>query len=263
MVENAPIRFKDGASYDAMMGGWSRAVGDQFLDWLRPAQGLDWIDVGCGSGAFTDLIIQRCAPTSVLGIDPSEAQLDFARTRALGPTARFEVGDAMALDVADASKDAAVAALVVHFMPDPRHGIAEMARVAKHGGLVAAYAWDLAGGGFPYEAMHTAMRWMGLQAPEPPHPEAANADELARLWNAAGLKSIEQCSFSASQRFHDFDHYWMAATSSPRISAGLTSAPVEALLTLKRRLRTELPQAQSGEITVTARANAIAGLRRP
>jgi SAM-dependent methyltransferase len=259
LVETEPIRFKDGASYDAMMGGWSRAVGEQFLDWLQPASNLDWIDVGCGSGAFTDLIVERCAPRSVLGVDPSEAQLDFARMRGLGPVARFKIGDAMALDAADASQDVAVAALVVHFMPTPSTGVAEMARVTKPGGLVAAYAWDLSGGGFPYEAMHTAMRSIGLRAPDPPHPEAADANELARLWRDAGLVTLEQQHFAVSQSFRDFDHYWNTATSSPRIAAGLAAVSEGVLSTLQDRLRALLPEAQDGPIVLEAHANAIAG----
>lgn len=72
------IRFNDGASYERMMGIWSRAAGDIFLDWLAPPSGLRWIDVGCGNCAFTELIVQRHAPAAIEGIDPSEAQLVFA-----------------------------------------------------------------------------------------------------------------------------------------------------------------------------------------
>jgi SAM-dependent methyltransferase len=76
-----PIRFDDGAAYEHMMGAWSRLVGHVFLDWLSPATGQRWIDVGCGNGAFTEQLIQRCAPAEARGIDPSEGQLAFARTR--------------------------------------------------------------------------------------------------------------------------------------------------------------------------------------
>ena len=76
-----PIRFDDGAAYERMMGAWSQLVGQVFLDWLSPATGQRWIDVGCGNGAFTEQLIQRCAPAEAQGIDPSEAQLAFARTR--------------------------------------------------------------------------------------------------------------------------------------------------------------------------------------
>jgi ubiquinone/menaquinone biosynthesis C-methylase UbiE len=260
-VENSPITFRDGAAYDAMMGGWSRAVGELFLDWLRPEPDLEWIDVGCGSGAFTSLIVERCAPRSIVGIDPSDAQLDFARTRGLEPVARFEAGDAMGLNVPDVSNDVAVAALVVHFMPDPQTGITEMVRVVRPGGLVATYAWDLLGGGFPYAAMHDAMRSLGLAVPDPPHPEAADAQELERLWRSAGLVSLKQRRFEVSQPYHDFEHYWEAATSSPRIAAGLASAPAEVLADLQNRVRTAL-QLKDGDIAPVAWANAIAGERR-
>jgi trans-aconitate methyltransferase len=76
-----PIRFDDGAAYEQAMGVWSRFAGEVFLDWLAPPSGWRWIDVGCGSGAFTALLMQRCAPADAQGVDPSEAQLVFARER--------------------------------------------------------------------------------------------------------------------------------------------------------------------------------------
>src|SRR5580704_14182276 len=72
-MANPPIRFNDGGAYERGMGGWSRLVGEVFLDWLAPPSGARWIDVGCGSGAFTELLMQRCAPAEVHGIDPSDA----------------------------------------------------------------------------------------------------------------------------------------------------------------------------------------------
>ena len=94
------IRFDDGAAYERMMGVWSRHVGDIFLDWLSPRPGLRWIDVGCGNGAFTELLVERSNPAEVLGIDPSDAQIAFARTRHTKHVAEFRQGDAMALALA-------------------------------------------------------------------------------------------------------------------------------------------------------------------
>ena len=96
-----PIRFDDGAAYERMMGAWSQLVGQVFLDRLSPAPGQRWIDVGCGNGSFTEQLIQRCAPAEAQGIDPSEAQLAFARTRPGAAGAVFLQGDAMALPFED------------------------------------------------------------------------------------------------------------------------------------------------------------------
>jgi len=128
------IRFDDGAAYEDFMGRWSLVAGNAFLDWLSPAPGLRWVDVGCGNGAFTELLVRRCQAADVQGIDPSEEQLAFARERLAGAPASFAVGDAMALPWADGRFDAAVMALVIFFVPEPARGIAEMVRVIRpHG----------------------------------------------------------------------------------------------------------------------------------
>src|SRR3954468_16199653 len=137
------IRFADGAGYEPYMGAWSRLVGDTFLDWLAPEPGLRWLDVGCGNGAFTEMIVDRCAPASVDGVDPAEGQLAFARTRPAARLAKFHHGDAMSLPFPDHSFDVAVMPLVIFFVPDPAVGVAEMARVVSRGGVVAAYGWDM------------------------------------------------------------------------------------------------------------------------
>ncbi len=137
------IRFDDGAAYERMMGVWSRLAGEIFLDWLAPRARLRWIDVGCGNGAFTELLAERCAPVEVQGIDPSDAQLAFARARPAARVAEFRQGDAMALPFPDNRFDAAVMALVIFFVPDPEKGVAEMVRVVRPGGTVATYAWDV------------------------------------------------------------------------------------------------------------------------
>jgi ubiquinone/menaquinone biosynthesis C-methylase UbiE len=162
------IRYDDGAAYERMMGAWSRIAGVTFLDWLAPPPGLRWIDIGCGSGAFTELIVERCAPAEVEGIDPSEPQLSFARARPAGRMAKFRRGDALALPFGEDAFDMAVMALVIFFIPDPTKGVVEMARVVRPGGTVAAYAWDMIGGGHPLEPMHTEMHVLGFTPPRPP-----------------------------------------------------------------------------------------------
>src|SRR3954471_7665400 len=191
MMSDKQIQFDDGAAYERYMGKWSQLAGEIFLEWLAPAAGLRWLDVGCGNGAFTEMLVERCAPLSVHGIDPSEAQLAYARTRSASRVAQFQPGDAMAIPFPDAAFDAAVMPLVIFFVPEPPRGVAEMARVVGPGGTVAAYGWDLHGGGFPYAPLQEEMRAMGVAVPMPPSPDASRIDVLRDLWAGAGLASID------------------------------------------------------------------------
>jgi ubiquinone/menaquinone biosynthesis C-methylase UbiE len=241
------------------MGIWSRRVGEIFLDWVKPPPGLRWIDVGCGNGAFTELIIERYAPAGVQGIDPSEAQIAYARTRPAGRVAEFRQGDAMALPFADASFDAAAMALVIFFVPEPATGVAEMARVVRPGGLVAAYAWDMFGGGFPLEPVFAELRAMGKTPMGPPSPEASRIDNLRALWTGAGLKDVETREIKVQRTFADFDEFWSINLLGPTfrpLFAQMSSAEGERL---KTKVRARLPADSLGRITYGARANAVKG----
>src|SRR5215218_8006076 len=196
-----PIRFDDGAAYERYMGKWSQLAGETFLDWLAPESGLRWLDVGCGNGAFTEMLVERCAPASVHGIDPSEGQLAYARTRSLSRAAEFRQGDAMALPFPDDSFDAAVMPLVIFFVPDPAKGVAEMARVLRPGGIAAAYAWDMPGGGFPYKALLDELVALGVSVPMPPSPDASGIDAMRELWRGAGLDAVETRELTVQRIF--------------------------------------------------------------
>jgi SAM-dependent methyltransferase len=257
--ESAPIRFDDGASYEDLMGRWSRLAGDVFLDWLAVSSGMRWLDVGCGNGAFTEAIVGRCKPEAVDAIDPSDGQLAFARTRPATRAVRYAQGDAMALPYADAGFDVALMALVIFFVPDPAKGVAEMARVVKPDGLVAAYAWDMHGGGFPYDGLSRELRAMGAPAPRPPSVDASRLDAMHALWSGAGLVDVETRQIAVRRRFDDFDHWWrtaMLATSLKDCVARLAPAGVEGL---QARLREKLASATDGSILCAGRANAVKG----
>jgi SAM-dependent methyltransferase len=254
------IRFDDGAAYERYMGQWSRLAGETFLDWLAPGSGLRWLDVGCGNGAFTELLVERCAPASVQGIDPSEAQLAYARTRAALRGVQFRQGDAMALPFPDDTFDAAVMPLVIFFVPDPARGVAEMARVTCPGGTVSAYAWDLDGGGFPYEALWAEMRGLGIAVPMPPSPDASRIDAMRDLWTGAGLQSVETRELTVQRTFADFDDYWTTILGGPSVGPTLAAMVSANSALLQARMRARLPDDATGRITCSARANAVKGL---
>lgn len=251
------IRFDDGSAYERYMGKWSQLAGEIFLDWVAPEAGLRWLDVGCGNGAFTEMLLERCAPASVHGIDPSEAQLAYARTRGVPGRVTFHQGDAMALPFEDDAFDAAVMPLVIFFVPDPARGVAEMARVVRRGGLVTAYAWDLPGGGFPYHALQVAMRELGLAVPLPPSPDVSRMDRLRDLWSATGLEPVETREITVQRTFADFGDYWATVLGGPSVRAASAAMTAGEIARLQARTRERLPADNAGRITYTARANAV------
>src|ERR1700751_1158721 len=138
-MAEAPNRFGDGKAEDRLMARWSRLAGEKFLDWLDAPKNQKWLDVGCGNGAFTEVLIARCAPAAVIGVDPSEGQLAYARGRPGAKRAEFRLADAQALPFPDRSFDAATMALVIVFVSDPVRAAREMARVVRSGGIAATY----------------------------------------------------------------------------------------------------------------------------
>lgn len=252
------IRFEDGAAYERYMGRWSQLVGEVFLEWLRPGPALEWLDVGCGNGVFTEQVHESCAPASLAGIDPSQAQIAFARTRPALRAADFRIADAMDLPFPDDRFDVAVMPLVIFFVPDPARGVREMARVVRRGGLVAAYAWDFEGGG-PYQPLMDAFGEMGIAIPRPPSPDASRMDVFRSLWEGAGLRSVETRVIAAERTFESFDDFWSTVLVGPSAKPVFESISTDAATALKERVRSRLKADDHGRITYAARANAIRG----
>jgi SAM-dependent methyltransferase len=205
------------------------------------------------------MLAERCAPISVQGLDPSEGQLAYARTRPHSRVAQFRQGDAMALPFPGDTFDAAVMPLVIFFVPDPSKGVAEMARVVCPGGTVTAYAWDMVGGGFPYEALHVEMRGLGVEVPTPPSPDASRIDAMRELWAGADLVRVETREITVERTFIDFDDYWTTILGGPSVGPQLAAMASRELALLKARMRARLPADATGRITYSGRANAVKG----
>ena len=258
-MTQATITYEDDQAYERGMGVWSLLTGQDFLEWLAPVPGLRWIDIACGTGAFTELIMQRCAPSEIQALDPAEAQLVYARQRSGSSGATFIEGDAMALPFEDGRFDAAVMALALNLVPDPSKGVSEMVRVVRSGGTVSTYIWDLPGGGFPYEPIQTEMHALGMTPPQPPRADATVMAALVKLWEDAGLGAIQTRQINVKRDFSKFEDFWSASTGTGLLRPTITAMAREDLARLQARVRTRLGAIKDGPVSHEAHANAIQG----
>ena len=256
--------WADGAAYEAFMGRWSRAAAERFVRWLARPAGLRWLDVGCGTGALSEIILLHASPKEVLGIDRSAGYVAHARAHVSDGRARFEVGEATALPVEKAGFDAAVSGLVLNFVPDPEAMLRAMSRAVRPGGSVAVYVWEYAGG------MEILRRcWDAAVALD---PDAAELDEgrrfpichpdaLARAFGAASLEAIEVSPLDVPTPFESFEAYWSPFLGGQGPAPGYVRGLSEAeRARLRERLRSELEQRPGAEIRLRARAWAARGI---
>jgi len=262
---NEPERsdvWERGSPYEQYVGRWSRRVAPAFLSWLNLPPGLRWLDVGCGTGALCASILDRCSPSAVAGVEPSEGFLKTAREN-LGSRAGLHPGNAAAIPLADGSVDVVVSGLMLNFVPDPRAALAEMARVTACGGTIAAYVWDYAG------AMELMRRFWDAAVELDPSAAAADEgvrfplcrpDALEKLFAGAGLQGVEAKAIDIPTRFVDFEDYWRP------FLGGQGPAPAYAMslddgrrARLRDRLRNRLPMGADGSISLIARAWAVRG----
>jgi SAM-dependent methyltransferase len=251
-----------GDPYEAYVGRWSRLVADRFLLWLDLPLSLRWLDVGCGTGALTAAIQERCRPARLVGIDPSDGFLAKARAR-LADAAAFHVATASALPFGDREFDVTVSGLAMNFFPDPAHCMLQMRRVTVAGGTIAVYVWDYAG---KMEFMRhfwdaavelsNAARELdeGIRFP------LCRPGTLHALFGDAGLSAIRKDSIDIPTRFPDFDDFWNPFLGgqgpAPSYAMSLGEASRERL---RERIRQRLPIEPDGSISLIARAWVIQG----
>jgi SAM-dependent methyltransferase len=258
--------WSTGASYEPYVGRWSRLVAREFVSMLGVPTGASWLDVGCGTGALVQTILDLAAPREVTGVDPSPGFLAYAGRQIADRRARFDEGDARSLPYESGAFDAVVSGLVLNFVPDAAQAVAAMTSVSRGDGVVAAYVWDYADGmqlmrhfwdaavrrDATVRDRDEARRFGGFCQP----------GTLSDVWAAAGLRDVETWEIVVATNFENFDDLWLPFLGgqgpAPSHVASLDDEGREAL---REEIRTALPIAADGSIHLTARAFAVRGMR--
>ena len=258
MAHDTKDYFSDGVAYERFMGRWSRAAGAIFLDWVAPPSGARWLDIGCGTGVFTELVLDTCSPATVVAVDPAAAQIELARNKPFAQRADFRVADAQTLPFPDGAFDVVASALVINFIPDRPRALAEMCRVGHPGGVVAGYVWDFAAQRGVNSPIRFGLNQIGAKPPPVPGTEDSRLEALSLLFSGGGLKDIATRTIDVSMSFPDFNTFWRSQTPSFSPTGKMIAALSETdRAKLIESVRARLPAGPDGSITHSARANAI------
>jgi ubiquinone/menaquinone biosynthesis C-methylase UbiE len=250
--------FDDSDAYERFVGRWGRAAGALFLDWLAPPTGACWLDVGCGTGLFTELILDTRSPAAVFAIDQAQAQIDHALRKPVALQAKFRIADAQALPFPDSAFDVVASALVINFIPQRPRALSEMRRVTRADGIVGGYVWDFRTELSPSGPFRLAMREIVSDVPVLPGTADSSLSALGSLFERAGFQEIATNSFDVTVSFPDFEAFWRAQTPSysptTRMIAAMTKKDRIGLIAA---VRARLPAHPDGRIEYSARANAV------
>jgi SAM-dependent methyltransferase len=229
-------------AYDRFMGRYSVHLSAQLADLAGIAPGQRVLDVGCGPGALTTELVERLGAASVAAVDPSESFVAAARAR--NPDVDIRQASAEELPFPDDAFDAALAQLVVHFMSDPVAGLAEMRRVTRPGGVIAACVWDHAGGRGPLSPLWQAAHDLDPAVTGESQLPGSRQADLTRLFEAAGLRDVEETELTVRVEHPTFDEWWEPFT----LGVGPAGAYVAKLdperrAALREQCRATLPEA--------------------
>jgi trans-aconitate methyltransferase len=257
--------WNDGAAYERYMGRWSRPAAVRFLDWLDLPPGLAWLDVGCGTGALSETICRRCDPARILGVDPSAAQVDYARRSVADPRVRFEIAGADRLPATDGEFEVVVSGLVLNLVPDVTSALHEMRRATLVDGTIGGYVWDYAAG------MGMIRRFWDAAMEVDPTAAALDGSHrfpicqpaaLVQALEAAGLRECAVRGIEYDMEFSTFETLWapLRGGQGP-VPAYLASRSEKQKAAIARSFRGRLTPREDGHIVLPTRAWAFRGVR--
>jgi ubiquinone/menaquinone biosynthesis C-methylase UbiE len=257
-MTNAGVAFEDATAYELFMGRWSRALGMVFLDWLAPPAHARWLDIGCGTGVFTQLVLDNASPATIAAVDPSQTQIEYARKQALAERIDFHIGDAQELPFPARDFDVVVAALVINLVRDPTRALREMRRVCRFGGTAATFVWDFAAERSMAWPLVHAMKEAGVECPRFPGQDSTSVAALRSFFVHAGFGNVESRSIEVTMTFPSFDEFWRSQAPLFSSHGKIIAAQSEAVRNrIMGAVRTLLPVRPNGSIEVQARANAV------
>ncbi len=255
--------FSESEAYEQFMGRWSRQLASPFVAFAGVNSGDAVLDVGSGTGALAAAVLAATDSGRVVGVDPSAAYIDYARTRTKNERAMFEVGDGQQLRFSAAEFDKTLSLLVINFIPDPGKAVSEMIRVTRPAGIVAAAVWDYGDG---MEMLRVF--WDEVVVFDPSseqrderHMPLCQPGELAAFFRQRGLVDVVEVPLVIELSFNSFDDFWSPFLKGQGPAGAYVASLSEAgRQMLQDRLQKRLAPDAGGTFRLSARAWAVKGV---
>jgi SAM-dependent methyltransferase len=261
MTMSTTVNFSNAEGYERYMGRWSRLFARRFVDFVGITDSERVLDIGCGTGSLTYTLAASAPRSEIVGVDPSSAFVEYARSRASDPRVTFDVGSALSLPYPDASFDKCLCLLVLQFIPDVGRAIGEIRGVTRVGGTIAACVWDK-----DVMEMHSVF-WEPAAELEPGVKRGSGAPytlgQLATLWKQSGLTSVEEIALEMPLEFASFDDFWAPHLGGQGPSGSyLVSLPAQKQIALRERVREKvLGAGPDRPFKLKAKAWAVRGVK--
>jgi len=262
-MQNKQDPWTSGNQYERFMGRWSNLISQKFLRWLAVPPDRVWLDVGCGTGSLTKLILEKYEPKKIISIDSSNEFISYSKQSIINSNVHFQVGMAEELEIESNSVDAVVSGIMLNFVPQPKAVIAEMIRVAKPGGAIGIFVWDYSKGMEMLRYFWDAAVELNIKAKE--YDEGirfplCQEGQLESLVKISDLKEVASTAIEERIIFKNFQDYWLPFLGNVGPAPGYAMNLGENdRHKLENILRESLPIKEDGTIPLMVKAWAVKG----
>lgn len=258
-------KWDNTSGYEMYVGRWSKLISQDFVDWLSPQSKLKWLEIGCGTGALTKVIIEKCSPAYLLAIDNSDHYLVKAMENVFSNNVTFLNADLSSYPLNEEFHNV-TSGLVLNFVPRIEELLRCTMNNLKCGGQMSSFVWDYGGHYQPMRHFWEAAKEITSSA------EAFDAggkfnictkENLIQLFRRLDLSDIQFTTMERIATFHNFNDYWLPIASAQgsvtEFMSTLTDAGKD---TLKESIKRRLPISSNGEIKLIISALAVKGLKK-
>jgi SAM-dependent methyltransferase len=251
--------------YEMYVGRWSRLLSLDFVNWLKAHTAQKWMELGCGTGALTQAITEKCAPSYLLAMDKSKTYLTKAKENVTHDSVSFLRADLDSF-LSEEEFDHVTSGLVLNFLPHMEKTLRSLTGNLKKGGQMSAFVWDYGGHYQPMRHFWDAAKDVNAIAKDFDTGikfEICRKDKLINLFESLGLTNVAFTNLERIATFQNFDDYWLPiASAQGSVTEFISMLTEKEKDNLKETIRSRLPFALSGEIKLIINALAIKGVKK-